>query len=117
VRTTPIAVFAIVVGLCAGAKVGYEYGRYTEGLMELEQRYKKEQNLVDPVLAADPAFKRIATLNFPVAGLCLQGPLQTQDDFDLLRTEVIRLFGEPRSAHIMQDVHVEKLPPDAVSDG
>ena len=54
-----------------------------------------------------PNSGRLVTVNFPVAGICLAGPVETRDDYNRLRAEMVRLFGEPRIGHVMGDVLVE----------
>jgi hypothetical protein len=103
-----LVVLAFVVGLCTAFRIGWEFGQLAEAHREFERRYAEEQKLVAPVLAADPAFRRIVTVNFPVAGICLAGYVETRDDYNRLRAEIVRLFGEPRIGHVMQDVVVER---------
>jgi hypothetical protein len=103
-----LVALAFVVGLCTAFQVGWEAGQYAQAHREFERRYAEDRKLVAPVLAADPAFQRIVTVNFPVAGICLDGPVETRDDYDRLRAEMVRLFGEPRIGHVMQDVVVER---------
>jgi hypothetical protein len=105
----PIVILAaVVIGLGAAFRVGYDYGQCVAVHREFERQYDRERELVAPVLAADPAFGRLITVNFPVAGICLGGPVATRDDYNRLRSEVLRLFGEPRVGHVMQDVWVER---------
>ncbi len=101
-----LVVVAVVFGIGAGFAVGWQLGQYYAVHREFEQRYAAERSLVAPVLAADPAFRQITTVNFPVAGICLGGPLETRDDYERLRAAMLRLFGEPRIGHVMQDVWV-----------
>ena len=84
---------------------------------ESERRYEQERELVAPVLAADPAFGRIMTVDFPVAGICLSGPVETRDDYNRLRAAMIRLFGEPRVGHVTQEVWVERATEPAAAPG
>jgi hypothetical protein len=114
-QTLIVAVF--VIGLCAAFKVGWEAGQFAAVHREFERRYEAERELVAPVLAADPAFRRLVTVNFPVAGICLAGPVDNWSDYNRLRAEMLRLFGEPRIGHVMQDVVVEQAArPRAAND-
>jgi len=110
VRTalTVIAVVGTVVGAAAGLYFGWQLGQFYAVHRESERRYEADCALAAPVLAADPGFHQVVTFNFPVAGFCLGGPVPTQDDYDRLRAAMLRLFGEPRIGHVMQDVWVER---------
>jgi hypothetical protein len=106
----------LLLGLATGFVGGREYGRY-HGFLELNQlRYKEDQQAIAPFLASDAAFQRIVTLNDKNSGISLAGYVSTQQDYDRLRIETLRLFGEPRVAFIMRDVSVHRsVEPGAVS--
>lgn len=108
---------AVVVGTVAGFCAGWQFGQYYAAHREFERRYEEERQRVAPVLAADPAFRRLITVNFPVAGICLAGPVESQEDYDRLRAVMVRLFGEPRVGHVMQDVVVERAAEPRVGRG
>jgi hypothetical protein len=55
----------------------------------------------------DPAFRDVVTLYYPILGFHLAGSVKNQEDHNRLRAEMVRLFGEPRIGHIMQDVRAE----------
>ena len=97
------------IGLADGFFFGLEFGAYREAHREFERRYEEDRGLVMPVLSADPSFRQIQTMNFPVAGLCLQGPVGSLEDRRRLNAAVLMLFGEQRVQHIMQDVVVEPV--------
>ena len=97
-----------LIGTVAGFCIGYPVGRLRMAFEEIERRYEEDCASAAPVLAADPAFRRLKTARYPVLGFCLEGPVAKQDDYDRLRAEMARLFGEPRVAHIMNDVVVEE---------
>jgi hypothetical protein len=98
----------LLIGLVIGSYAGYQYGQFHALHRDFERRYEEDRGLVAPLLAADPAFRRIVTENFPVAGICLAGPVESQEDLRRLHGEMARLFGERRVGHIMQDVVVER---------
>ena len=98
----------IVIGFSVGICVSFSMGGHLGALRAFERRYAEECELVAPVLASDPAYRKIVTVNFPVRGICLSGPLETQAEFDRLRAEMLRVLGEPRIGHVMSDVWVEK---------
>lgn len=102
------ALFGLILGLSAGLIFGWQLGGYYTIHREFEQRYLADCDLAAPVLAADPAFRGLVPVNFPVAGFCLGGIVATRDEYDRLRKEMARLFGEPRVAHVMQDVWVKE---------
>jgi len=97
----------MLIGSAVGLYAGCEYGQFRALHNDYERRYEEERQLVAPILAADAAFLRIVTVNFPVAGICLAGYVPSQKDYDRLREKIIRLFGESRVGHIMGDVLVE----------
>ena len=101
------ALIGTLIGVCAAFYVGWHVGRWSGVHHEFERRFEKERHLASPVLAADPAYQRLVPVNFPVLGFCLGGPVPTKADHDRLRTEMVRLFGEPRIEHILADVWVE----------
>ncbi|HEY1377868.1 MAG TPA: DUF2961 domain-containing protein [Gemmataceae bacterium] len=102
-----IIICALVIGPIAGIVVGEKYGHYAGAVSEFERRYEEDRKLIEPVLTTDPAFQQVTTLNFPVAGTCLQGPIKSRAAYNRLRGEMIRLFGESRIGHMMQDVFIE----------
>lgn len=104
-----LVMIGLVVGLFAGFYFGWEFGQYQEAHREFEQRYRDDRERIDPVLAANPAFRRLTMSNFPVAGICLGGPVATREDYNRLRAEMVRIFGESRIANVMYDVFVERV--------
>jgi hypothetical protein len=89
---------------------GWFFGGFTQAQREVQRRYQHDCELARPLLA-EPAFQRLVPFDFPVNGFCLGGPLATQADYERLRAEVTRLFGEPRVGHILADVWVEAAKP------
>lgn len=97
--------FLMVVGFLvftAGA-----YGIVYRAIWKSEQRFRNDAEQLVPFLNADPAYRRLIAVNFPSLGYSLSGPVETQADFDRLRLEVVRVFGEERAPHIMSDVWIE----------
>jgi hypothetical protein len=102
-----LIVYGALIGVCAAFYAGCEAGKWYRAHHQFERRFEKERQLASPVLAADPAFRRLLPVNFPVLGFCLGGPVPTKADHDRLRAEMVRLFGEPRIDHRLADVWVE----------
>jgi hypothetical protein len=104
-----LVISAVLLGLCAAFCAGwFSGGRYTY-MKVTERRYNQDVEFVMPGLAADPAFRRLETFDFPVNGFCLQGSVATQADYDRLWAEVLRLLGESRVGHVMADVWIEGI--------
>jgi hypothetical protein len=106
-----VATLAILVGLAIGGSVGWFAGRFVTVLKVADEQYDRDTALAWPVLSGDPAFRHLGPLNYPVGGFCLAGSVPTEADYDRLRAEMIRLFGEPRVDHILNDVRVEEPNP------
>ncbi len=101
-------VVVCALGVIAGVVgVSYPFVQYIRAIREAERRFVADTELAAPVLASDPAFKWIGPTDFPVLGFCLSGPVPTRADYDRLRSEMLRLFGEARVDHVMNDVRVE----------
>ena len=73
---------------------------------QAERRFQHDCELAAPALA-DPPSRRLLTLDFPSAGFYLDGPVATKADYDRLRAEMTRFFGEERVSHVMTNVWVE----------
>ena len=80
---------------------------FIQAQREAERRFAADVALATPVLSADPTFHRLVSVNFPVAGFCLSGPVPTRANYDRLRSEMKSLFGEERMGHVMADVWIE----------
>lgn len=104
-RVLLLMIFLVAVSLAGFA--GWVGGGFVTARGEADRRYAEDLNLAAPVLAANPAFQRLMPVDFPVNGFCLSGPVATQTDYDRLRAEMIRLFGEPRAGHVLADVWIE----------
>jgi hypothetical protein len=100
-------IFGTLIGLGAGFYIGWEAGHFVTVQRLHNQQYERDAALVYPLLSGDPAFHRLGPLNYPVGGFCLVGTVPTQADHDRLRAELVRLLGEPRMAHVLNDVTVE----------
>jgi hypothetical protein len=104
---TGLIIIAVLLGLAVAFVAGWFGGGQYTHLEDKERRYEKDVEAVMPVLAADPAFRRLEPFDFPVNGFCLQGSVATQADYDRLWAEVARLLGELRVAHVMADVWID----------
>jgi hypothetical protein len=104
-----LLIIGIVCGIGLAFGSGWFWGGFTQARREAERRYQQDCEMFAPVLTADPAFRRLLTFDFPVNGYSLGGPVATPADYDRLRREVARAFGEPRVGHILADVWVEAL--------
>ncbi|HVK17472.1 MAG TPA: hypothetical protein VM533_11020 [Fimbriiglobus sp.] len=102
-----LIVFGALFAVCAAFYAGWGAGKWYGVHHEFERRFEEERQLASPVLATDPAFRRLLPVNFPVLGFCLDGPVPTKADHDRLRAEMVRLFGEPRIEHVLSDVWIE----------
>jgi hypothetical protein len=83
------------------------YAIFYRAVWKSERRFRDDAEQLAPFLNADPAYGQLIPVNFPVLGYSLSGPVETQDDIDRLRLEVVRVFGDERAPHIMADVWVE----------
>jgi hypothetical protein len=112
---------AVVAGLCTGGGIGFklgsEIGCYQEAIRQFERRYEEDEKLVATVLAGDLSLEAVHSMNYPVLGLCLEGSVKVRQDRERLRAEMVRLFGESRISHIMQDVLVEDDGPPIIPVG
>ena len=100
------ATLALLIGLAAGGAVGWFAGRFSAVIKAADEQYDRDTALAWPVISRDPAFRELGALHYPVGGFCLAGSVPTQADYDRLRAEMVRLFGEPRVGHILNDVRV-----------
>ena len=92
------AIFGI--GFLIGALIG-ENG-------STHRHYLKEEEVITPVVNADPAFHEVEVMEGCDGSLSLVGEVQTHADLDRLQSQVIRALGEPRSLEVMRPVHVKK---------
>jgi hypothetical protein len=100
---------AVIISLAAAFVAGWVGAVFYGGHEAKERRYKDDVEAVMPVLAAEPAFRRLEPFDFPVNGFCLQGSVATQADYDRLWTEVARRLGEIRVGHVMADVWIDGM--------
>ena len=95
-----IVCFACGIGFGLLRGQGEAYGR----------QYKEERDLIDPVLASDPAFARVTIHPLSSGGLSLGGTVKSVADLDRLRAAVVRQVGEPRAKWMVDGVEIEKQP-------
>ena len=92
------------LGCCFGSGVVVGLLR-KEGEYRNEQ-YRRERELIAPILAADPAYSRIEIYPLSVGGISLVGGVPTAADKDRLREQVIRAVGEARASQMMLGIDV-----------
>jgi hypothetical protein len=113
-----LIVFALLIAFAVGFYFGGEYGEFRTLHRAWNRSYEDDCRLIVPLLVADPAFRRVDTLRYPVLGTCLAGEVDSQEDLRRLHTEMLRLFGESRVEHMMQSVKVGPMAgPTTAPDG
>lgn len=96
------AVLSAVLGLI----IGFGFGiLYTEQ-RGYQQRYLEEREQIEPILASDPAFKKVWCSRRSNGGVALDGTVPTQVDHDRLRERIVRAVGENRTKEIVLSVMV-----------
>ncbi len=86
----------LIVGLVSGNRNAYHL------------RYLEERGVIAPIVAADPAFKRVEVEERSDGGVSLVGEVPTQADLDRLRGHVVRAVGEPRAQDVIRGVAVSQ---------
>ena len=96
----------VVIGQSLAFAAGWCVSGYIHVRSETERHFRRDCELAAPILAADPAFRRVESFDFPVNGFCL-GWAAAQTAHDRLRIEVNRVFGAARAEQSMADVFIE----------
>jgi hypothetical protein len=92
---------ALVAGICAGVPsffVGALYGHLAEDVSSGDYDISR----VERVIEEQP--DRFGSLHInrgPAGKFLVEGPVETQADADLLREELIRIFGEERTNQVL----------------
>jgi hypothetical protein len=98
---TAIVVFGVLSLLIIWVGV-WIAGEYVGGHRERYKRYLAERDLLAPVLASDPAFAEVMVVeDTGRGGILLWGPVKGEAAFERLKTELQRLFGEPRTKDLL----------------
>lgn len=84
---------ALVLVFSTGLLVGYMRGLSQERV----SRYDGESNVLTPVLRSNPGYLRVEIYMYTGDGIALlAGTLDTQAEYDRLRSRVVKLLGESR---------------------
>jgi hypothetical protein len=86
-------------GGCFGAGVLFGVARNQEA--EYHERYLRERELVEPILASDPAFADIKVSRRSSGGISLTGAVSSPQDRLKLFEALIRVVGEPRAKELI----------------
>jgi hypothetical protein len=89
----------VCLGGCFGLGLFYGLMRGTEE--GYRRQYQQERELVEPILAKEPAFAEVAIHRRSNGGIYLLGQVPTAQDYSRLRESVIRAVGEPRAKEIL----------------
>jgi hypothetical protein len=99
---------AMYLGLAVGGAIGFGAGLlYAEGQIK-QRQWHADRELLEPIVASDPAFAEVKLLARSIGGYDLIGVVLTQADHDRLRERVVRAFGENRGAEIVRPVMVRR---------
>jgi hypothetical protein len=100
----PFVVPAIVLLVLVTFAAGYFVGAVSESQRQYRAKYERDRAAIVPVLAADPAFSKVAISPYGGGGLLLEGSVVTPADAARLRDEFVRLFGETEVRRIAVQV-------------
>lgn len=98
------AILSTILGIVIGFWCGLFYGE-SRGY---HRQYLEERELIEPLLASDPALSDVKVLARSSGGLELIGTVPTQSDRDRLRDRIIRAVGEKRADEIVRPVMVSR---------
>src|SRR5262245_17224751 len=99
---------AMFLGLALGGAIGFGAGLlYSEGRAKMQQ-WHDDRELLEPIVASDPAFAEVKLLERSVGGYELIGIVPKQADHDRLRERLVRTFGEKRAEEIVRPVVVPR---------
>ena len=91
-------------GLFIGA--GFGFGMlYAGGQIRMQQSHD-EREVIEPILASDPAFSGLKCLERSIGGIEVIGTVSTQADHDRLRERIVRAVGEKRADEMVRPVMV-----------
>jgi hypothetical protein len=100
----------VLAGCCLAFGICFASGLFVAILLgendAYHRRYFVEKNIIDPILAADPAFARVEALEKSDGGVGLAGAVRDARDQARLRRAVVQAFGEPRAEELMRAVGV-----------
>lgn len=90
---------ALLAGIvCFGSclfSCGLGYGLLYRTEQTYQEQYLKERELIEPLLASDPAFAGLECSRRSAGGVDLVGVVPAQSDRERLSERIIRLVGEP----------------------
>jgi hypothetical protein len=99
---------AIVLSSASCFGVGLVFGVFFGGARttesEYQERYLRERELVEPVLAQDPAYQEIKVHRRSSGGIFLSGVVSTSHERTKLFEALVRVFGESRAKELMNGV-------------
>jgi hypothetical protein len=90
-------------GCCFGS--GLFFGIMRGERFGYNRQYQQERELIEPILAKDPAFAAVEIHIRSNGGIFLSGEVPTTEDSARLRELVVRAVGEPRAKEILLAVH------------
>ncbi len=102
------AIVGTVLGLAVGGAIGFGIGHMHAGGQAYMRQYHEERELLEPLVASDPAFAELTLCQRSSGGCDLMGIVPTQADRDRLRERVVRAFGEKRAEEIVRPVMVRR---------
>jgi hypothetical protein len=95
-----------ILGTALGFAAGMACGLLLGDLNSYFRQYQVERELIDPILASDPAFRELQCSQRSNGGINLRGAVPTEADRDRLRERIVRAVGEKRADEIMYGVQV-----------
>jgi hypothetical protein len=103
-----VAIVGTFLGLVVGFGIGFGSGLLNAGGQARQQQLREERELLEPIVASDPAFAEVTLLERSIGGYELIGVVPKQADNDRLRERVVRAFGEKRAEEIVRPVMVQR---------
>ncbi|QDV38491.1 hypothetical protein [Tautonia plasticadhaerens] len=101
-------VAALLGALAVSFGIGWAVGGLQGETNAYHRRFLDDRALLKPILAADPAFSGVEIEELSIGAASLSGEVDSAEDLDRLRAEVIRVFGESRVEEIMDGVSVDE---------
>jgi hypothetical protein len=95
---------AATLSVCLGCAIGLGLGVLVGEQNGYQRRYLEEKELVEPILAGDPAFAGVRIQRRSNGGIDLIGDVPTVADRERLRGHVARALGENRAQEIVLGV-------------
>ncbi len=95
---------ALGLSFVTGGVIGW--GR--SNLQMYHNRFEEERSFVAPIIADNPAFANVQICERSNGGIYLLGEVDSQEDLELLRNQMLKALGELRVAQVMLAVGVKR---------